>query len=468
MSDDDRTEFPPGFVWGVATSSYQIEGASRASQRGASVWDEFCSQPGRVRTGDTGEVACDHVARYASDVDLMREMGVGAYRFSVSWPRVMPDGTGAVNESGLAFYDRLVDRLLRAGIEPFATLFHWDLPLSLQRRGGWLNPVSPAWFGEYARAVVDRLSDRVSRWMTINEPQVFIEMGHGTGEHAPGLKLPISDRVLIAHNVLRAHGEAVRTIRERSRTAAMIGWAPVGMVSIPASDSADDVEAARERTLRVAEDHLWSNTWFADPVVLGRYPEDGLSHHGKFLPSGFERDLALISQSLDFYGANIYRGDVVRRSEAGRPEVVPPLLGIPRSDFGWEITPTCLYWGPRFLYERYKMRLMITENGMSNADWVAVDGGVHDPQRVDFITRHLRELRTAIEDGIPVMGYFHWSFLDNFEWAEGYHRRFGLVHVDFSTQERRVKDSGRFYASVVESNGMVVGDSVSSVERNRA
>ncbi|MEO0512616.1 MAG: GH1 family beta-glucosidase [Planctomycetota bacterium] len=448
--------FPEGFVWGAATSSYQIEGASGAGARGDSVWDELCRRPGKIRTGDTGKVACDHVARYGDDVELMRRIGLSAYRFSISWPRVMPEGTGAVNESGLAFYDRLVDRLLAVGIEPYATLFHWDYPLSLHRRGGWLNPSSPAWFNEYARAVVDRLSDRVSNWMTLNEPQVFVELGYGQGEHAPGLKLPISDRVIIAHHVLKAHGEATRTIRERARTAPRIGWAPVGMVSIPASETPEDQEAARARTYGVARDNLWSNTWFADPVVLSRYPEEGLEHFGTMLPSGWERDLELISQRIDFYGSNTYRGDVVRAGGDGLACVVPPQVGTPRSDFGWEITPTCLYWAPKLLHDRYGVPILITENGMSNADWVAVDGGVHDPQRTDFLTRHLRELHRAIDDGVPVIGYFHWSLMDNFEWAEGYHQRFGLVHVDFKTQERTLKDSAGFYGEVIRTNGASV------------
>lgn len=453
MATPDQSQFPLGFTWGTATSSYQIEGSPAARGKGPSVWDEFCTRPGKVLGGDTGDVACDHIERYVDDVALMKSMGLNAYRFSISWPRVMPDGTGAVNEAGLAFYDRLVDQLLAANIEAHVTLFHWDYPLALHRRGGWLNPSSPAWFNEFTRAIVDRLSDRVSSWMTLNEPQVFIEMGYGTGEHAPGLELPVSDRVHMVHNVLKAHALAARTIHERARTTPRIGWAPVGQIAIPATESEADIDAARRKTYAVADGNLWNNTWYADPILLGSYPEDGLAHYAKYLPADWERDMELIHQPLDFYGANIYRGEIVRATEDGKIETIPPRVGIPRSDFGWEITPTCLYWGPKFLYERYKTPIAITENGMSNADWVAVDGGVHDPQRVDFITRHLEQLARAIQEGNKVEAYFHWSLFDNFEWAEGYHQRFGLIHVDYQTQVRTLKDSAKHYARIIQNNG---------------
>ncbi|MGP1272470.1 MAG: GH1 family beta-glucosidase [Phycisphaerales bacterium] len=444
--------FPREFVWGAATSSYQIEGAHTLHGRGESVWDAFCRIPGRVRGGDTGDVASDHVRRYKQDVTLMKEIGLEAYRFSISWPRVMPDGLGAVSEPGLAFYDRLVDELLSAGIQPWVTLFHWDLPLAIHHRGGWLNPSSPDWFDEFTRAVVDRLSDRVSHWFTINEPQVFVELGYGTGTHAPGLSLPLEDKLRIGHHVLLAHGFAARTIRERSRTAPEIGWAPVGIVGIPAVADRD-TDAARRRTNSVGADPIWSNTWWSDPVFLGSYPEDGLSAFGHLLPSGFERDMPRIRQATDFFGVNIYRGDIVRAGENGEHEILPPRVGTPRSDFGWEITPDVLYWGPRFFHERYGKPVVITENGMSNADWVNLSGKVEDPQRIDYLSRHLLALERAIEDGVGVRGYFHWSLMDNFEWAEGYHQRFGLIHVDFGTQQRTLKSSARFYGEVISTQG---------------
>lgn len=444
--------FPSDFTWGAATSSYQIEGAYKQHGKGMSVWDAFCRQPGRVRGGDTGDIAADHVNRFREDVRLMKEIGLQAYRLSISWPRVMPDGVGAVSEPGLAFYDRLVDELLAAGIAPWVTLFHWDLPLAMYHRGSWLNPASPDWFDEFTKAVVDRLSDRVSHWITLNEPQVFIGLGYGTGEHAPGLKLPMEERLRSGHNVLIAHGRSARTIRERSRTAPEIGWAPVGIVGIPA-DPVADLDAARRRTTSVGTDPIWSNTWWSDPVVLGHYPEDGLDAFGHHLPSGWERDMEIIHQPTDFYGVNIYRGDIVRTGQNGAHEIIPPRMGTPRSDFGWEITPDALYWGPRFFWERYGKPVVITENGMSNADWVNLAGQVKDPQRIDYIARHLLALNRAVDDGVNARGYFHWSLMDNFEWAEGYHQRFGLIHVDFQTQQRTLKSSAHFYKDVIASSG---------------
>ena len=460
--------FPDDFVWGAATSSYQIEGGVNKHGRGESVWDDFCRWPGAVRGGDTGDVACDHVGRYVEDVKLMKEMGLGAYRFSICWPRVIPEGVGAVSESGLGFYDRLVDELLAAGIEPYATLFHWDYPLALQRQGGWLNPASADWFDAYARVVVDRLSDRVSHWLTINEPHVFIVMGHGTGEHAPGLKLPISEQVLISHNVMRAHGMAARTIRERAKTKPLIGWAPVGVVSYPVSDDPADVEAARKETFASSATSLWTNTWYNDPVFLGHYPEEGLEHFGQHLPSGWERDMEVIQQPLDMHGTNIYRGTPVRAGADGKAEEVKLPIATPRTSFGWEVTPEVLYWGPKFLFERYGKPVVICENGMANRDWVDLNGRISDPQRIDYVGRHLMELRRAIADGVGVKGYFQWSLMDNFEWAEGYDQRFGMIYVDFETGERTLKDSARWYRTVIESKGENLGAAPEGVRRSGA
>ena len=448
--------FPEGFTWGAATSAYQIEGAANKHGKGDSIWDDFCRRPDAVRGGHTGAVACDHVARFREDVALMKSLSLNAYRFSVSWPRVMPEGVGAVSETGLGFYDRLVDELLAAGIEPWVTLFHWDYPLALFHAGGWLNPSSPRWFEEYAGVVVERLSDRVTHWLTINEPQVFIEHGHCDGIHAPGLKLPFRDRLIIAHHVLMAHGLAARAIRERAKAAPRIGWAPVGVVSFPATDSEADIEAARGATLGAAREDFWNNTWFSDPVFLGAYPEDGLARAAGMLPSNWERDLELVRQPIDLYGVNIYRGRPVRAGADGKADPVTLPIGDPRTAFGWEITPPALYWGPRFLYERYGCPIVVTENGLSNHDWIALDGRVHDPQRIDYTARHLLELRRAINDGVPVTGYFHWSLMDNFEWAAGYDQRFGLMHVDYETLERTPKDSARWYAEVARTNGAVL------------
>lgn len=445
--------FPPEFVWGAASSAYQIEGAAAMDGRGPSVWDAFCTIPGATFRGHTGAVACDHYHRFKEDVALMRAIGLRAYRFSISWSRVLPDGTGAPNETGLAFYSALVDELLAAGIEPWVTLYHWDLPLSLQHRGGWLNRDIAEWFDQYTRLVVARLSDRVTRWITINEPQIFIGFGHGEGTHAPGRQLAMADRLLAGHHALLAHGRSVATIRRHAKRPPSIGWAPIGRVRFPASDHAEDITAARLATCSVLHKDFWNNTWFGDPVCLGHYPEDGLRLFGSDAPEVRAGDLEQIHQPLDFYGVNIYDGEPYRRGHGGEPQRVDLPTGHPQTALRWFITPEALYWGPKFLYERYKIPIVVTENGLSNTDWVDLDGIVQDPQRIDYTRRYLLALQRAIDEGTDVRGYFHWSILDNFEWQEGYKERFGLIHVDYPTQRRTLKSSAHWYRAVIESQG---------------
>ncbi|MGE5529737.1 MAG: GH1 family beta-glucosidase [Patescibacteria group bacterium] len=445
--------FPGGFVWGAAAASYQVEGGAYEDGKGLSVWDTFCRQPGRIWHSDTGDMACDHLHRYAEDVHLMAEIKLMAYRFSISWPRVIPGGTGAVNEKGLAFYDRLVDALLAHGIEPWVTLFHWDFPHALHCRGGWLNRDSADWFAEYAGVVVDRLSDRVRRWMTQNEPQCFIGGGHLHGDLAPGLRLGFADVLRAAHHALLAHGRAVQAIRARAKTEPSIGAAPVGIVKMPWRDAPEEIEAARRAMFAIEEAGFWNNTWFADPMLLGAYPEDGLRLFARDMPEIGPGDLEIIRQPLDFYGANIYEGQTVRARGDGGWEPVAAPAGHALTTMGWRVTPEALYWGPRFLYERYRLPVVVTENGMANTDWVHLDGRVHDPQRIDFLARYLREYHRAIQDGVRAEGYFLWSIMDNFEWAHGYKQRFGLIHVDYATGRRTPKDSAYWYKSVIESNG---------------
>jgi beta-glucosidase len=444
--------FPRKFIWGAATSAYQIEGATRAGGRGASVWDAFCTRPGRVKGGQNADVACDHYNRHREDVAMMRAMGLRAYRFSVAWPRVMPRGQGRVSEAGLGFYDRLVDELLAAGLEPWVTLFHWDYPLALYREGGWLSPESPRWFADYTAVLVDRLSDRVTRWITMNEPQCFIGLGHLTGTQAPGDKLPMKQALRAAHNVLLAHGLAVQVIRSRARRAPFVGISQTGEVGLPATGSRADVSAAREANWSVADGSLFNMAWWTDPILKGHYPEQGCRAYGRAAPKASGADLATMRQPLDFLGLNIYHGNVFRRGKKG-PEAVAPDPGDPRTHYGWPIAPASLYWGPRFAHERYGLPLVITENGMANLDWVALDGHVHDPQRIDYLARYLGELRRAIDGGVPVLGYFAWSLMDNFEWSDGYSYRFGLVHVDYATQRRTLKDSALWYRSIIRSRG---------------
>ncbi len=441
--------FPKDFIWGAAAASYQVEGAAYDNGKGLSVWDTFCRQPGAIWEGNTGDVSCDHYHHYKEDARLMGEIGLKAYRLSICWPRVIPEGTGKVNEKGLEFYDRLVDALLENGVQPWVTLFHWDYPYSLYLRGGWLNGDSSDWFAEYTGVIVDKLSDRVSHWLTLNEPQVFVDAGHRLGRHAPGLQLGFGDVLIAAHNSLLAHGKAVQAIRARAKTKPLIGAAPVGRTMIPATDSHQDIDAARKRMFSIVEKDCGSNTWFADPMVLGRYPEDGLKLFESELPEIPDGDMKTICQPLDFYGVNIYRGDVVS-AESG---VVKGADGPAITTMGWTITPEALYWGPRFLYERYKLPIIMTENGMANMDWVHLDGKVHDPQRIDYLNRYIVEFERAIDDGVPARGYFVWSIMDNFEWAEGYKQRFGLIYVDYATGKRILKDSAFWYRDVIASNG---------------
>ncbi|BCZ48738.1 beta-glucosidase [Clostridium gelidum] len=445
--------FKKDFVWGAATAAYQIEGAAFEEGKGLSVWDTCCQRTGFVKDGDNGNIACDHYHRYKEDVQLMNKMGLKAYRMSISWSRVIPSGIGKINEKGLEFYDRLVDELLENGITPYITLFHWDFPHELYKKGGWLNSDSSDWFAEYTKVVVERLSDRVKHWITLNEIQCFIELGHGAGTHAPGLKLDMSDVLLAGHNALLAHGKAVQTIRKYSKGDCEIGYAPVGGASFPDTQSKEDIEAARRATFDFDSPNIWNSSWWMDPVCLGSYPEEGLKAFEKWLPKIGADDMKTIFQPIDFLGLNIYQGSRVRMGQDGNVEMVNKNVGYDQTNLKWPVTPEILYWGPKFFYERYQKPIVITENGLSNTDWVSLDGKVHDPQRIDFLNRYLREYKRATQDGVDAKGYFQWSLMDNFEWAEGYNERFGLIHVDYQTQKRTIKDSGFWYKNVIESNG---------------
>lgn len=441
------------FLWGVATSSYQIEGAAFEDGKGLSIWDTMCQKPGVIWKGQSGAVASDHYHRYREDVALMAQMGLRAYRFSVSWPRILPAGTGAINDRGLAFYDRLIDELLAHNIKPYLTLYHWDLPQDLYCQGGWLNPESPRWFADYAKVLVDKFSDRVQHWITFNEPQSFIGLGYMKGEHAPGERHSVGEFLQVSHHVLLAHGRAVQTIREHAKRPCQIGYAPVGVVKMPAANTPANIDLARRETFAVKMRNWENNTWWMDPVYLGHYPEDGLALFGKDVPHYTDRDMEIISQPLDNFCINIYNGREIQTNDHGQTVDAPRNPGYPRTTFGWGVTPECMYWGMKFFYERYRKPIMVMENGMSNIDWVALDGRVHDPQRMDFLCRYLRELRRAVQEGVDVRGYFVWTLLDNFEWVEGYSKRFGLIHVDFETQVRTLKDSAYWYKKVIATNG---------------
>ncbi len=448
--------FSKDFTWGVAAAAYQIEGAATVDGRGPSVWDTFSHEPGRVFENHNGDVACDHYHRWREDIALMKELGVRAYRLSLSWPRIMPDGTGAVNEAGLRFYEQLIDGLLDAGITPWVTLFHWDLPQALQNRGGWLNREIVEWFGHYAEIVAARLGNRVKHWMTINEPPCVIGLGYQEGVFAPGLKLSFRECLLGAHHVLLAHGRAVQALRAGCTQPVQISLAHTSRERIPETETPVNIEAARRGYFGCTDRGMWNLSWWADPVHLGHYPADGLAAFAADLPKITDADLKLISQPLDFIGYNCYTGSKVRADANGNAVEVPGGWGIgnPRGTLSWlSMAPDAPYWAARFITERYRLPLVFTENGFCNTDFVQLDGQVQDPQRVDFMARYLAKIRRATDENIPVAGYFYWSILDNFEWKEGYKDRFGLVHVDYQTQKRTPKASYYWYRDTVRANG---------------
>lgn len=447
--------FAKDFVWGAATSSYQIEGTGRDSGKGQNIWDVFTKEPGRVYEGHTGDIACDHYHRFREDVAYMKELGLKGYRFSIDWSRVLPEGTGKVNEKGIDFYNALIDELLEQGIEPYITLYHWELPYEIYKRGGWMNPEIVEWFGQYARLVAERFSDRVKYFFTLNEPQCFVGLGFLQGCHAPGVKAPLRDTFEMAHNALKAHGRAVQMLRAYGKQNVQIGYAPTSGMCYPEKETPKDIEAARKALFALPDDlsnWTWNVSWWSDPVILGKYPEEGTKKYEKYLPVITDEDMKLISQPIDFYGQNIYNGRCIRMGTDGRPEEVRRPAGFPKTATNWPVTPEALYWGPKFLYERYRKPIYITENGMACHDTVSQDGKVHDPNRIDFLTRYLKNLKRAAEE-IDIRGYFQWSLMDNFEWDKGYAERFGIIYVDFETQERIWKDSAYWYRDLIRRNG---------------
>lgn len=458
--------FPEGFVWGAATASYQIEGAVTEDGRGPSIWDTFSHTPGRTLDGDTGDVAVDHYHRWASDLDLIAGLGLDAYRFSIAWPRVIPTGRGPVNEAGLAFYDRLVDGLLARGVTPVATLYHWDLPQVLEDAGGWPERDTAYAFEEYARVVTGRLGDRVKFWTTFNEPWCTAFLGYASGVHAPGRTDPAA-ALASAHHLNLAHGLAARVIRQTVPDATVSLTLNVHAFR-PASGSAADADAVR----RV---DAVGNRIFLDPALKGSYPDDLIADTSAITDWSFVHagDEAIAGAGVDVLGINYYTVNTVRQAEPGEvvegsgghgDSDVPPWPGCDRVVFvpptgtlttmGWGIDPTGLSELLTRLHRDYGVPVMITENGSAWADEVASDGSVHDPERIDYLLGHLGATLDAIDAGADVRGYFAWSLLDNFEWAWGYAKRFGIVHVDYATQRRTPKDSARVYEGIVRANAL--------------
>jgi beta-glucosidase len=444
----DFPTFPKSFVWGCATASYQIEGAHDADGKGESIWDRFAHTPGKITDGSTGDVACDHYHLYHTDVDLMRRLGLQAYRFSVSWPRVYPTGQGQVNPAGIDFYDRLVDALLAAGIDPYVTLYHWDLPQTLQDQGGWANRDTIGYFRDYAETVGRRLGDRVKNWITHNEPWVVAFLGNYDGVHAPGLQ-DLALAMQVAHNVLVSHGEAVRALRATGGPDRKVGITLNLSPMYPASDSAMDIAA----TLR--QDGAL-NRLFLDPLFLGKYPEDIVALLGPAGPRVQPGDMDLIRQPIDFLGINNYTRMVVRHQPGGNAihtaEAPPRGPGHQYTAMDWEVFPDGLYEILTRVKRDYPaIPLYVTENGAAFDDRLD-DGRVDDLDRVTYLRGYTAACARAIADGVPLKGYFCWSLTDNFEWGFGFSRRFGIVYVDFATQRRVVKASGYWYRELIESS----------------
>lgn len=450
--------FRDDFVWGVASSAYQVEGRDVNDGAGAMIWDKFIAEGG-TKDGYGAQVACDHIHRYKEDFALMRLMGIQAYRFSISWARLIPEGTGRVNEKAVALYRDMIMEMKKNGIEPYLTMYHWEFPQALQDKGGWLNEDVIEWFGEYAKVVAESFSDICENFITLNEPECFVGIGHMSGWHAPGLHLPYKDVFQIAHNALRAHGQAVINLRKYACRPIRVGYAPTCGMAYPVSNKPEDIEAARKVLFgfyQPMDNWTWNVAWFNDPVFLGKYPEEGLQKFAEYLPEITDEDMELISQPLDFMGQNIYNGYFVKAGENGEIEFPDRPEGFPKTAANWPVTPDCFYWGVKFIYERYQMPMFITENGMSCHDDVSLDGRVHDPNRQNFLDLYISALQKANDEGVDLRGYFLWTFLDNFEWDKGYTERFGIVHVDFATQKRIVKDSAFWYQKVIETNGAIL------------
>jgi len=439
--------FPDGFVWGAATASYQIEGAWNEDGKGESIWDRFSHTPGKIENADTGDVACDHYHRWADDIKLMQAIGLKGYRFSVAWPRILPEGRGKINQAGLDFYNRLVDGLLDAGIEPYLTLYHWDLPQIMEDQGGWPARMMVDAFVEYADVVSRSLGDRVQKWTTFNEPFVSALVGYLEGRHAPGLR-DVHKMVAASHHLLLSHGRAVPVIRANSADS-QVGITLNLSTATPASPSLTDRQAARLDDGRL-------NRWYLDPLAGRGYPQDTLQAFNTSMDCILPGDLEEIAVPIDFIGVNYYRRGVARSRTVPEAENLPPTVFLNEefTEMGWEVCPEGLYDTLGRLHFDYGFpAIYITENGAAYKDEV-VDGQVDDPQRLSYIQRHLRQVQRAIASGIPIKGYFAWSMLDNFEWGFGYAKRFGLIYVDYQTQQRTLKSSAKWYGQVIRQNAV--------------
>jgi beta-glucosidase len=440
--------FPKGFLWGSATASYQVEGAVHEGGRGPSIWDTFSHTPSMTANGDTGDVADDFYHRYPEDIKLMKDLGLMTFRFSIAWTRIFPTGSGRPNQRGIDFYNRLVDALLASGIQPYCTLFHWDLPQALQDKGGWESRDIPKVFSDYAGFTAGFLSDRVKHFMTMNEMRSFVELGYSQGIHAPGLKLDAKRVAQLNHYVVLAHGMAVQAIRAKAKAGTKVGIADNVEATTPVIETPEHIGAARKAMRE-------ENAMFLTVLQEGRYTDAYLKRLGAEAPTFTADELAIIKSPMDFVGLNIYQPTYVRADDSEKGyAIVPPPASYPHMYSSWlYVGPEALYWAPKLVAEIWNVKeLYITENGASSSDAIAADGHVYDSDRVMYLRNYLGQLHRTIAEGIPVKGYFLWSLLDNYEWADGYGKRFGITYVDFSTQKRTPKLSAEFYKQVISAN----------------
>ena len=440
--------FPKGFIWGAASSAYQIEGYDLADGGGASIWHTFSHAPGKIAYGDTGDIACDSYHRWEEDVALLKELGVGAYRFSTSWARIDPNGDGNWNPGGLAYYDRLVDCCLRNGIEPYMTLYHWELPQAAEDRGGWRTEETAHAFGRFAGMMASHFKGRVKYYFTLNEPQCTTSLGYAQGIHAPGLQLELPELFRIHVHQMMAHGLAQRAIKAADPDA-ITGIASTGNLCYPSRETREDIDAARAATFATdPENWIFTHHWLLDPICLGQFPDCGGTALEPLVRQVTAEQLQIIHTVPDILGYNIYNGHEVRACPDGF-EHIPKYAGFPRTALKWPVTPGVMNWGVRFLQERYNLPGYITENGLSCNDRIYLDGKVHDMERIDFLSRYLTALGQALKNGADIRGYFHWAATDNFEWHSGYGERFGLIFVDYPTGKRIPKDSYHWYRNVI-------------------
>jgi len=441
--------FPKDFLWGAASSAYQIEGHSLADGGGASIWDTFCHTPDKIAYGDNGDIACDSYHRYEEDIALLKELGVRAYRFSASWARVDPSGDGNWNEAGLAYYDKIVDGCLAAGIEPYMTLYHWELPQAIQDKGGWGKEQTAYAFARFAEKMASHFKGRVHNYFTLNEPQCTTSLGYQQGIHAPGLKLKLP-KVFQCHvHQMMAHGLAQRAIKQVDPQA-MVGIASTGNLCYPETETQENIDAARKATFATdGENWIFTHHWLLDAIVLGRFPDCEGTVLEPLVRKVTPKQMEIIHTVPDMLGYNVYNGHAVCAEGEGFA-YIPKYPGYPRTALKWPVTPEVLDWGIRFLQERYDLPGYITENGLSCNDRIYLDGKVHDMERIDFLARYLTALSRAVESGADIRGYFHWSLTDNLEWHSGYGDRFGLVYMDFPNLRRIPKDSYFWYQKIVK------------------